>query len=1606
MEIVPLKQNGVPQAEREAHQQIKKAFDSTPFSKHWKGYASFALVRQQRGAGDDDFDLVLITHTNIVVIELKNWHGKVLKSDGQEWYVDGERKDTSPVKKSNLNAKKLASKMTQKLGRKMTPFIYAYVVLHGDIETITLPDEEKLNVLNMKDILNWRYNAIYKDYFKQSKSNINPLNYLVDYDKFFRGSNFKPKNYYINGFCPGDSPIFEHPKELYKEFKAYAKDDFKKLALLRAWNFNAPGVELIGEKDRAFIGLREQRIFEHVEAINEELLSSLLRPVTRNVENDVTINFQEIYFLPNKITRLEEFPRKLAGLSQEDRLLLIKTLLSRFADLHDLKIAHRDIGQHSLWLDLPAKIVMSGFQAADFPTMQTVGALSKKIKVEQSIYPPSATPYEQDVFMLGVVVYLLLYGEAPPKPRGIFEWSARAEEPLHGDLDVFFAKALNSDPGKSFQNAREMLEAFNAATDDRKQAQIIDPTMFAAFEAVTRERDYEYIDTIEDSNDALFFRTTDGTKLVKVWYGISLDDKNPDQARHLLSFLERARDIKSCDISGLPKIYDFGLSRRSLLLVLEWVEGKNLTDWLNTNPSFEKRLILSHSIIDTIERIHVLELAHGDLHPQNIIIKDDDIAILIDILDFRINTNDQYTTAYLPDNYKSLSQIERDRYSIAAILKDILGYSSTIENPETGIYPIPQIYKEISNLLEANTLSSLEPLSRAVVAATKVETQEIPKFTVKLKNIEEKSFKMRQVNGNFYVEVNKDKNFENSIMFTITGIDRRLYCSWNFIKQKTNKLTSKKIPQNLLFESQRRKDMHIPLYIDILKDKDDSIDDLIQYLLTNKTIHDKIYGVSNHKDSFDEIKIDTEDYSNEIHVSISELWNELIKAEEASFVTVRIIKRIKRKDKQVILQCHKWVNEFQDSDTVLVFSQTKDKDDWRRCGILNLKERKDTPEGLVEQLVIDDFDARVNLSRDSQLQLRSTLQIASFSRRQSAMQHILDGKALIPDLVEYFEPKTAHKPMEHIASTEDTLDSYSEGGRQLNNSQRKAFNKVLSNGPISLVQGPPGTGKTWFIATLLHYLMKHEKARHILLVSQTHEAVNNALGKSQEICRGKGEQFNAVRLGDESRSSLEIYNLHAISIEQSYRELFKAEQKERIIDVVLHLGLPKKFIIDFIDIYHRLFTIYEHINELESRKSDNTNNINLLESHIKSNTEAFYDISVNDYGLSKDFSLIDTIKRLEEELMNKYGVHSQDAVDRLKKLIRLSGEWGRILGSRKSNFAEFLAKSRTVVAGTLVGIGYRGTGVLQNIFDWVIIDEAGRATSSEIAVAIQAGKRILMVGDHLQLLPTFPQEVKDIICRRYSLSQTSPLFNSDFERIFNSAYGKKVGVTLTTQYRMAADIGELVSTCFYGDKLDTGRGNPPQYFNYLSCPLDKQIIWIDTASLGKDGFEQSSGKDKWNQKEAKMIINLLQQFSTSADFLKYLRDNLREHEIPIGIISMYSKQCDIIEELKSQEESLIELEGLIKVGTVDSYQGKENKIIILSTVRNNKDFEYGFLDSPNRINVAISRAMERLIIVGSSKMWSGDNSSTPLGKVFSKVQELTTDGRANIFDAENLRGIK
>jgi DNA polymerase III delta prime subunit len=667
--------------------------------------------------------------------------------------------------------------------------------------------------------------------------------------------------------------------------------------------------------------------------------------------------------------------------------------------------------------------------------------------------------------------------------------------------------------------------------------------------------------------------------------------------------------------------------------------------------------------------------------------------------------------------------------------------------------------------------------------------------------------------------------------------------------------------------------------------------------------------------------------------------------------------------------------------------------DFRESSIANLCE-----------LAIDNPSAKASIRIGAKLRLLGAGSKGSLTKRRFAVDRILADRAIVARLHSYFEPAEAAQlePMIFPGPTADDLQFYSSGVWRLNQSQCQAFTRILTSGPISLLQGPPGTGKTTFIAALLHYLVTRERARRILLVSQTHEAVNNALEKASELFLQTGTAFDAVRLGMQSVVSEPIRSLTTDSVEQSYRESFKAEQQSRLMKLGIELGLPSEFCKEFITLQIRLRTIANRIERFHSLQGTSDADGQHRVARVTALRETFFDIASDVYDIRGDESPLVVLERIEDRLIATHGVLSPDATDRLRMLVSLSAEWISALGSPDANFVEFLARSRTIVAGTCVGIGQRGAGVAQNIYDWVIIDEAGRAAPSELAVSMQTGRRILLVGDHKQLPPTFSEDVREAMRQKFGPDADDTVLGSDFARIFDSDYGRKVGATLVAQYRMVSGIGNLVSNCFYDGLLETARGPSPEYYEFLPSALSREVTWIDTADLRERSFEQRSneGGSASNDAEARVVRRIVE----SEDFVAFLADDLtsqnKAHEVPIGVICFYDRQREVIDRMLAEATWLGDLRRWVKVDTVDGYQGKENRIVVLSTVRNNPHGRPGFLRNPNRINVAISRAMERLVIVGSRTMWNQRNRDLPLGRVLAHIEAQMETGSSGIEASE------
>ena len=246
---------------------------------------------------------------------------------------------------------------------------------------------------------------------------------------------------------------------------------------------------------------------------------------------------------------------------------------------------------------------------------------------------------------------------------------------------------------------------------------------------------------------------------------------------------------------------------------------------------------------------------------------------------------------------------------------------------------------------------------------------------------------------------------------------------------------------------------------------------------------------------------------------------------------------------------------------------------------------------------------------------------------------------------------------------------------------------------------------------------------------------------------------------------------------------------------------------------------------------------------------------------------------------------------------------------------------------------------------------------------------------------------------------------SDFERSFNSLYGHSIGQRLTEQYRMDPAICKMVSSCFYEPNevmLRTSDTRASKFTVGADAPdwLRRPMAWIDTSDERNAMEVKLPGQTTMhNDAEVAAVVRLLESLSSQKGIIDQLAQG--DDESPIGIICMYSGQKAKIEMAVARHTWDIKFRRLLRIDTVDAYQGKENTIVILSLVRSNKHGEIGHVGSSNRCNVAMSRAKERLIVVGSSPMWMEPRSASPMGRVLAFM--LASPYEAKIVKAGEIK---
>lgn len=308
------------------------------------------------------------------------------------------------------------------------------------------------------------------------------------------------------------------------------------------------------------------------------------------------------------------------------------------------------------------------------------------------------------------------------------------------------------------------------------------------------------------------------------------------------------------------------------------------------------------------------------------------------------------------------------------------------------------------------------------------------------------------------------------------------------------------------------------------------------------------------------------------------------------------------------------------------------------------------------------------------------------------------------------------------------------------------------------------------------------------------------------------------------------------------------------------------------------------------------------------------------------------------------------AIRELRQQRKHADSWHQKMDRLKSRATELELRIRSslfgearVIASTLTGAANR---VLEGEkYSTLFIDEAAQALEAACWIAIRKAGRVILAGDHCQLPPT----VKSIMALKGGLGKTL------MERIVEN---KPETVTLLKmQYRMNEQIMKFSSEWFYNGMVESA----PTVSHRGILDYDTPMMWIDTAEC--DGKEEFVGENfgRINRAEAELTLQTLQQYLE-----KIGKQRILEESIDVGIISPYRAQVQLLRKELRKREFFRPYRHLLTVNTVDGFQGQERDIILISLVRSNDGGDIGFLRDLRRMNVAITRARMKLIILGSS----------------------------------------
>lgn len=642
------------------------------------------------------------------------------------------------------------------------------------------------------------------------------------------------------------------------------------------------------------------------------------------------------------------------------------------------------------------------------------------------------------------------------------------------------------------------------------------------------------------------------------------------------------------------------------------------------------------------------------------------------------------------------------------------------------------------------------------------------------------------------------------------------------------------------------------------------------------------------------------------------------------------------------------------------------------------------------------------LSKSGVLEFDAQASLGKLKREQFAVERLQEGNLRRPELKHILlDPSKNCEPLDV------PVPQFGQPG--LDEAKQAAVRAALGNQDFLLVQGPPGTGKTTFIAELVYQILLQKPNSRILLASQTHVALDNALVRIANLC----PNAILVRVGREDKLSEDAMDFSLASVLASWTTRVHASASEFIRKYAANLGIDldgpdiQLDVADFSMKLEKRASLRSKVATRQaergilSKKIDDQRLLGekLLSAALRLETASAGGVIADLVAASKEYveiglrvaerleldqgattrlseieaslqtwrddirSIDNDVKALKARIASNLGLADdledsrlvEIAADRepsrhpeISKLQDLSLEWSQRF-SRTDEFAGLVLAEANVVAATCVGLGsVRGSESI--FFDLCIVDEASKATATESLVPLVASDRWVLVGDNRQLPPFIEHALQSPpLLAQYDLTPAD--VRQNLFDLLNDELPSHSRIALTHQHRMHPVIGKLVSDCFYDGTLTSqSREVSPVVTIALGAP----VLWADTSFM-PNRRESKVGHSFANNGEVRVISRILDRLQFAAQG--------KSVSISVAVLTGYEAQRRELQKVANLEST--QRPNLrIHVANVDSFQGQEADVAIFSVTRSNAQKDPGFLQASERLNVALSRARDGLVVVG------------------------------------------